>query len=92
MILDTTATAIRPAPATRQDTLVLLPQDRERLEAEFAAIMTASGFGDRVIVATLPGPPHDHGPRARDGQPRRRLPVRLSAAGAGPRVRSPPGR
>ncbi len=90
MILDTAATVVDPAPATRQDTLALLLQDREWVAAQFAAIMTASGFGDRVIVGTLPDPPHDRVPRVRDGNPWWHPSRRL--VGAAPRVRSPPGR
>ncbi len=89
MILDT-ATAVTATPATQQDTLALLLQDREWVAAQFAAIMTASGFGDRVIVGTLPDPPHDRRPRVRYGNPRwHRSRRRVTAA---PRVRSPPGR
>lgn len=97
MIPDT-ASAVTTAPATQQDipavaeqdTLTELLQDREWVAAQFAAIMTASGFGDRVIVGTLPDPPHDRRRRVRDGNPRWRRSTRRT--GAAPRVRSPPGR
>jgi len=58
--------------------------------AQFAAIMTASGFGDRVIVGTLPDPPHDRRPRVRYGNPRWHRSRRRATTA--PRVRSPPGR
>lgn len=92
MTQDTTATVVQTAPDTQQDTLALLLQDREWVETEFAAIMTASGFGDRVIVGTLPGPPHGHRRQVREGDPRWRPACPLPVVGAESRVRSPPGR
>lgn len=89
MILDI-ASAVTATPATQQDTLALPLQDREWVAAQFAAIMTASGFGDRVIVGTLPDPPDDRRPRVRCGNQRWRRAARLVRSV--PRVRSPPDR
>lgn len=58
MILKTAA-LVEPTSATQQDTLILLLQDREWVNTQFAAIMATSGFGDRVIVRTLSDPPRD---------------------------------
>lgn len=92
MILRLIAAAADPAPAAPQDTLDLLLQDREWVTARFSAIMTASGFGDRVILGTVPDPPHDHMSRVRDGNPRWRPFDRPESVRVRSRVRSPPGR
>lgn len=93
MVLNTTtATGVDSPPATQQDTLELLLQDREWVTAQFAAIMTACGFGDRVILETLPCPPHNHVSRVWGGKPGWRLVDRLPAARVRSRVRSPPDR
>ncbi|MCB1297758.1 MAG: hypothetical protein KDB08_02100 [Microthrixaceae bacterium] len=93
MVLNaTTAINVDSPPAPRQDTLELVLQDRERVTAQFAAIMTASGFGDRVILETLPGPPHHCVSQAWGGNPRWRFLARLPATRVGSRVRSPPDR
>ncbi len=89
MIRNTTLTTVDPAQATQQAILASLLQDQEWVAAQFAAIMTASGFGDRVIVGTLSGPPQYRDPRA-DYEDARHPVNRLPAAGVGSRVRSPP--
>jgi len=45
-----------PVPEVEQDTLEVLLRDRHWVEAEFAAIMRASGFDDRLVVGTIPSP------------------------------------
>lgn len=92
MILNTIETAVDPTPATQQDTLELLLQDPEWVTAQFEAIMTVSGFDDRVILGTLPDPPHDHISRIYARNPGWRPLDRLTAARVSSRVRSPPGR
>lgn len=86
------ATAAQPTPDIRGGFLDVLTRDREWVAAQFTAIMTASGFGDRVIVGTLPGPRPESGRRTRDGDPRWPATDRPPATGASARVRSPPGR
>ncbi len=88
MILETVA-VLPPAPPTQPETLELL-QDREWIAAEFAAIMTASGFGDRVVVGTLREPPPDQARLSCEPDLRRSLSRRFVRAV--PRVRSPPAR
>lgn len=92
MILDTSATAVPSAPAAhRQDILAALLQDAGWVAAEFAAIMNASGFGDRVVAGTFPDPPRERGRRVPDENPRWHRPSRFPALRAAPRTRSPPG-
>lgn len=91
MILDT-ATAAQTAPETRQDTLELLLQDREWVAAQFAGIMTASGFGDRVAVGTLPPLPQRFGRGSAWRSPPWRPSTQVAIRGTAARVRSPPGR
>ena len=91
MMLQTTI-VVEPS-AAQQNTLELLLQDRGRVETEFAAIMNAAGFGDRLIVATFPCPPHPD--RVRWISNARRdvaAKVRMRTREARSRVRSPPGR
>ncbi len=90
MILEITIDA-QPRPGTQQDTLELLLQDRDWVAAQFAAIMTSSGFGDRVIAGTLPSSwslGRRRGTEAPRWLPQTRRPIR----GAVARVRSPPAR
>lgn len=91
MITDTIA-ATDPTSATQQDTLTVLLQDREWVDAQFATIMIASGFGDRVIVGVLPDPPHGERRRIRDGSPSWRDQERVPPAALRSRIRSPPVR
>ncbi|MEO9104228.1 MAG: hypothetical protein ABI238_04680 [Terrimesophilobacter sp.] len=79
-------------PYIEQDALESRLQDRERLEAEFAAIMTVSGFGDRIVIATLaPREPELASyRRGRDRNFPATIPV--PAMRRQPRVRSPPSR
>jgi len=89
-MLSTTA-LLEPIPETQQDTLELLLQDREWIQAQFAAIMNASGFGDRLIVGTIPCPPYSD--RVRWASDPNRAVVAASwlrMASSGSRVRSPP--
>jgi hypothetical protein len=63
--------------------------DSERVDAEFAAIMIASGFGDRIIAGTDPRPVIAARPTpARSRRGRREFDRRRALS----RVRSPPSR
>lgn len=87
------AALVDPTSATQQDTLVLLLQDQEWVNTQFAAIMATSGFGDRVIVRTLSDPPRDHKWSIRgDGSSVWRKSSRPWAVEVAGRVRSPPRR
>lgn len=83
-----------PAPISdiEQDTLESLLQGRERLEEEFAAIMTVSGFGDRIVVTTLTPQGPELVSRRRERDRIFRATSRVSAIRRHPRVRSPPDR
>lgn len=69
--------------------LELLLHDHEWVDAEFAAIMTASGFGDRIIVDTEPRPLAAMRPKT---FVRHRRSRELDARHRSSRVRSPPSR
>lgn len=91
--MELTDAMVVPDPYTDQDALELLLADGEWVQAEFAAIIRASGFGNRTIVGTIPHPPHRDRLRwARDavcgGSKMTRRGPRTSIS----RVRSPPGR
>jgi hypothetical protein len=86
-----TVIAVEPAPDTQQGALELLLQDRGWVEAEFAAIMNASGVDDPLLVGTIPRPPQ----RDRDTwtpTTTREAPGadRLRPTKSASRVRSPP--
>ena len=69
--------------------LELLLLDRERVDEEFAAIMIASGFGDRIVVVAEPRHPAGALPTATlDRRGRREADRRHISS----RVRSPPTR
>lgn len=84
------ATAADSVSAAQEDNLELLLQDRAWVATQFSAIMTASGFGDRVIIGTLPDAPHGHARRVREAHPRSRALDRSGTARVRSRVRSPP--
>lgn len=92
MFLSATATAVDSTPATRTDPLELLLEDREWVTAQFAAIMKASGFRDRVIIETLADPPHRRVRWVRHGHPGWRSLGGTPVTRVASRVRSPPGR
>ncbi len=70
----------------------LLVEDRAWLETEFAAIMNASGFGDRLIVGTDPRPWHRYLVPPSTGETRYSSGTDgLDTATSTARVRSPPG-
>jgi hypothetical protein len=78
-------------PATAPEVLDLLVLDRAWVEAEFAAIMAASGLDDRVFVGTVPQPPPEPG-RCRCVEcPGWRILARPVSWALATRVRSPPG-
>lgn len=79
-------------PRTEQDTLESLLQDWEWLEAEFAAIMTVSGFGDRVVIATLAPREPELASRRRERDRGFSAAIRVSEMRRQPKVRSPPDR
>ncbi len=81
-----------PIPDVEQDTLESLLQDREKLEEEFAAIMTVSGFGDRIVAITPTRPEPELVSRQRENERIFRATARASAMHRHPRVRSPPDR
>ena len=83
--------ATTPMPATEPDLLELLMQDREWVEAEFQAILKASGLGDPLAIGTVRRPPRrfaSTGPRhqTRPGEHARWLRTTPTES----RVRSPP--
>ena len=81
-----------PDPDTQQDFLDVLLTDREWLEKEFAAIMNASGFGDRLVVGTnFALPNRDIVASVSDGICRVQSAAWLHTDMSGLRVRSPPG-
>lgn len=84
------ATVGRSAPDSRPGSLTLLMQDRDWVTAQFKAIMSLSGLGDRVIVGVFPERPADNDPRAGDEHPQWPATNRYSAARASPKERSPP--
>lgn len=92
MVLNATTAIIDSPPTAQQDTLELLLQDREWVTAQFAAIMTTSGFGDRVTLGNLPDQPHDRTSRIRGGNPGWRPLDRVPTGRVRSRVRSPPDR
>lgn len=85
------ALAVEAETDIQQDTVELLLQDRNWVEAEFAAIMNASGLGDRLIVATMPTPPkRDRRASTPDTSCRGPGARRFRSKTPGSRVRSPP--
>ncbi len=83
---------IEPNPDTEQDPLDLLLNNRAQVQAEFAAIMNASGFGDRIIVGTIRHPPHrDRILRTRNALLGDSEIIRFRTRTSSSRVRSPPG-
>lgn len=89
MTLSTTI-ASEPIPYIEHDTLESLLQNQERLEAEFAAIMTVSGFGDRIVVTTLTPLKPELVSRGRKRDRIFRAATRALAMRRDARVRSPP--
>ena len=90
MMLQTTL-VLEPTSATQQDTLEVLLQDREWVEAEFAAIMNIAGFGDRIIVGTIPCSPHRDRVRwTHNATSNVAARSRIRTRQSGSRVRSPP--
>lgn len=83
---------VERAADLHDDALRLLMADQEWVDAEFAAIMTVSGFGGRKVVAVVTPPL----PRlARHPRERERIVPATALAPAvqrDRRVRSPPGR
>lgn len=83
---------VEPNPDTVEDTLKLLLDDREWVQAEFAAILNASGFGDRLIVGTTPRPAHrERVPWTLNAIPGQGEMTRFRTTTSRSRVRSPPG-
>ena len=89
-----TATVIVELVANPLEVTSVMPADADWMNTQFAAIMNASGFGDRVIVASMyPPPPHGRigDPSATGARPRGNL-MGSGAASLARRVRSPPSR
>lgn len=73
------------------DTSVAPLVDSQRVASEFARIMHASGFGDRVIVGTIPRFPRESPFRSPRSQHRTAWPgTRIAKVSGSARVRSPP--
>ncbi|GAB3123640.1 hypothetical protein HNR05_001898 [Leifsonia psychrotolerans] len=86
-----TTLVLGPTSNTRQNSLELLLQDSEWVETEFAAIMKTAGFGDRLIVGTIPFPPHrDRGQWTDTATSKVAARSRIHAKHSISRVRSPP--
>lgn len=83
-------TTVTTAPDIERDARETRFDDREWIAAEFAAIMTASGFGDRVMAALDSGPPRSADDGADRIGPQRRRADRAHMSCALIRVRSPP--
>lgn len=89
MLTDTTV--VEPDLDIQPDPLELLLEDREWLETEFAAIMNASGFGDRFIVGNIPAQPYrDRAASTPDTTRGVQGATRFRSSTSGSRVRSPP--
>lgn len=77
-------------PDIEQDALEVLLLDQARVDAEFAAIMTVSGFGDRIGVAVLTPPLPKLVPLRRERDPVVSANALVSATRTETRVGSPP--
>lgn len=88
----TTVTVIAPelVPETRQSALESLLSDQEKVDAEFARIMTVSGFTGRVIVAVLTPPRRRRARRNHEAERVGRHVTVVQTPRRERRVRSPP--
>ncbi len=77
-------------PFIEHDPLELLLLDQEWVDGEFAAIMTVSGFGDRIVSAVLTPLPPDVALRWWERDRIFGVAVPAAARGRDARVRSPP--
>lgn len=91
-MIPSTAVAPETELDIRREPVEVLLSDPEWVDAEFAAIMTISGFGDRVAVAVLTPSGPDVARRQRRLADSRRAQATASALRAEARVRSPPRR
>lgn len=92
-MMSSTVIALEPRPATQQDTLQLLLQDREWVQTQFVTIMNTAGFGDRPIVGTIAYPPHRENLRwGANAKPPAAATGRVHTGEPVSRVRSPPAR